>query len=236
MFFPASYFINDTVSSGYVLDESDAPDRIYAQYRNKPKARAWYEIVRKMALRLSYPSQVIRSLYNIDIAQGEQLDIIGRIVVVPRNFTGYGDLNPTMFAESGDQPGEFGDTSAMFSALSIDQDSQMSDELYRLAIKSKIIKNNSSATIEDVLNGINFLLPNANVLRVTDNEDMSFSIEFYGNITELERWALLNANLIPKPQGVNFNGFLEGYGYVEAGDDSYQFGDTSSQFTGFIGV
>ena len=58
---------------------------------------------------------------------------------------------------------------------------------------------------------------------------------FYGNITELERWALLNASLVPKPQGVRFNGFLDGYNYVQAGDDTLQFGDTSAQFTGFTG-
>lgn len=236
MFFPVSYFTDGAVVDGYVLNESDAPDRTYAQYRNKPKAKAWYEITRFLAYKLSKPAEVIRLLYSLDIAQGAQLDIIGRIVVMPRNFTGFIALNPAIFASAENNPGEFGDESAIFSALSIDQDSQMSDDLYRLAIKSKIIKNNSLSTIEDILFGINFLLPNANVLRVVDNEDMSFSIEFYGKISELERWALLNSNLIPKPQGVKFNGFLEGYDYVEAGDDSYQFGDTSAQFTGFIGV
>lgn len=175
-------------------------------------------------------------MYNIDTAQGAQLDILGRIVVLPRDFLGTVSLNPALFAEITNDPGIFGDETAMFSALSIDQDAQMSDDLYRLAIKSKIIKNNSYATIEDILFGMNFLLPNADVIRITDGEDMSFSIEFYGNITELERWALVNASLVPKPQGVNFNGFLEGYGYVEFGDESQQFGDTLAQFTGFIGV
>lgn len=234
IFFPQSYFVANTVDVNYVVDESDAPSRIYAQYRNKPKAVAWYNITRSLATELNSAVQAVRVMYNIDSAQGAQLDILGRIVVVPRSFVGYVALNPGMFADP--DGSEFGDTSAMFSALSIDQDSQMSDDLYRLVIKSKIVKNNSAATIEDVLYGINFLLPNANILRVTDNEDMSFSIEFYGNITELQRWALLNASLVPKPQGVKFNGFLEGYDYVQFGDDSEQFGDTSAQFTGFIGV
>jgi len=235
IFFPQSYFVANTVDVGYVTDESNAPDRIYAQYRNKPKAVAWYKITRSLGTQLADVAQAVRVMYNIDSAQGAQLDIIGRIVVIPRNYVGYVALNPGMFASAANNPGEFGDESAMFSALSIDQDSQMSDDLYRLVIKSKIVKNNSAATIEDILTGMNFLLPNAEVLRVTDDEDMSFSVEFYGNITELERWALLNASLVPKPQGVRFNGFLEGYGYVQAGDDSLQFGDTSAQFTGFTG-
>lgn len=236
IFFPQSYFTELTVEKDYVANFSDAPSRIYAQYRNKPKAVAWYNITRSLATHLSDAALAVRIMYDIDIASGVQLDIIGRIVVIPRNFTGYVTLNPAICAEIENDPAIFGDSTQMASALSIDQDSQMSDELYRLAIKSKIIKNNSSATIEDILYGMNFLLPNANVLRVTDNEDMSFSVEFYGNITQLERWALLNASLVPKPQGVRFNGFLEGYEYVEAGNSSFQFGDTNAQAVGFTGV
>lgn len=234
LFFPQSYFVPLTVETDYVSTWSQKPDRIYAQYRNKPKAVAWYKIAMSLATQLSDVSQAVRIMYNIDSASDELLNIIGRIVVVPRNFIGYVALNPGMFAEP--DGAEFGDDAAMFSALSVDQDAQMSDDLYRLAIKSKIIKNNKAATIEDILYGMNFLLPNAEVLKVIDGEDMSFSVELYGNITELERWALLNATLVPKPQGVKFNGFLEAFGYVQAGDESEQFGDVSTQFTGFVGV
>ena len=210
------------------------PDRIYAQYRTKPKAAAWYQITRKLAAKLEDPATAVRVMYNIDTAVGEQLNIIGRIVVVDRTFTGEVALNPGLFAEP--DGAEFGDKEAVFAALYVDQDGQMSDDLYRLVIKSKIIKNNSDATIESILYGMNFLLPHAEVLRVTDGEDMSFSVEFYGRITNLERWALLNAKLVPKPQGVRFNGFLEGLDYVQFGDDTEEFGDTSAEFVGLTGV
>ena len=141
-----------------------------------------------------------------------------------------------MCASDVNGPAEFGDTAAMCSVPSIDQSMVMSDNLYRLAIKSKILKNNSYSTTEDIISGMNFLLPNARVTRLVDGEDMSFSVEFYGQITELERWALLNASFVPKPQGVKFNGFLEAYDYVQAGDSSTQFGDSLAQATGFIGV
>lgn len=210
------------------------PDRIYAQYRTKPKAVAWYEITRKLAVELGSAIDAVRVMYNIDTAVGEQLNIIGRVVVVDRSFVGQVALDPGLFAlTDGD---EFGDTEAVFAALYVDQDGQMSDELYRLVIKSKIIKNDSDASIESILYGMNFLLPNADVLRVTDGEDMSFSVEFYGNITNLERWALLNASLVPKPQGVRFNGFLEGFDYVQFGDDETEFGDTTAEFVGLTGA
>lgn len=211
------------------------PDRIYAQYRNKPSALAWYNITRSLAAELGSPTNAVRVMYNIDTAVGAQLDIIGRIVVVDRAFTGQIALDPGLFASAANNPDEFGDTEAVFAALFVDQDNQMSDDLYRLVIKAKILKNNSSATIEEILFGCNFLIPNADFLRVTDNENMSFSIEFYGAITPLQRYALLNAELVPKPQGVRFGGFLEGLDYVQFGDTDSEFGDTSAEFVGLTG-
>lgn len=235
-FFSTSYFVPLTIVSGYVAIESDAPSRIYAQYRNKTKAVAWYNITRRLAAQIADVATAVRIMYSIDYAQGEQLDVIGRIVVIPRDFMGEVTMETAMCASDVNGPAEFGDTSAMCSVPSIDQSMVMSDNLYRLAIKSKILKNNSYSTIEDIISGMNFLLPNAQVTRLVDGEDMSFSVEFYGEITELERWALLNASFVPKPHGVKFNGFLEAYDYVQAGDSSTQFGDSLAQATGFIGV
>lgn len=210
------------------------PDRIYAQYQGKPKAMDWYAIARKLGGSIEAAAQAVRKSYDIERSEGEQLNVIGRIVVAPRSFVGAIPMDPGLFAlTDGD---EFGDEDAVFSALTIDQDGELSDELYRLVIKAKIIKNNGDATIENILDGMNFLLPNADVLRVTDGEDMSFSIEFYGQITNLERFALLNAGLVPKPQAVRFNGFLEGYEMVEFGDVDAEFGDGDAEFAGFIGV
>ena len=210
------------------------PDRIYAQYRDKPKAVAWYAIARALGGSIEAAAQAVRKSYDIDTAVGKQLNVIGRIVVAPRSFVGSIPMNPGLFdLTDGDQ---FGDDDAMFSALTIDQDGQLSDELYRLVIKAKIVKNNGDATIENILDGMNFLLPKAQVLRVTDGEDMSFSIEFYGEITNLERFALLNAGLVPKPQSVKFNGFLEGFEMVEFGDMDAEFGDEQAEFAGYIGA
>jgi len=213
---------------------ANVPDRIYAQYRNKPKAVAWFDIAQRLGGDLDAAAQAVRRSYDIDTAEGEALDVIGRIVVVPRSFLADVPMSPGLFAlTDGD---EFGDTEAMFSPLTINQDQELADELYRIVIRAKIIKNTGDATIENILYGMNFLLPNAQVLRVADGENMTFSIEFYGEISNLERFALLNATLVPKPQGVEFSGFLEGLGISEFGDESAEFGRESAEFIGFIGA
>jgi hypothetical protein len=212
----------------------NVPDRIYAQYRGKPKTEAWLDIVPTMIEPLVGTAAVVRNMYNIDAMQGEQLNIIGRVVVVPRGFLGNTLLSVSEFALL--DGAEFGDETAVFSATSIDTDMQMSDELYRLAIRAKISKNNSDATIDSILDGVNQLIPHVNAVRLIDPENMTFTIEFYGAISDLERWALIHGKMIAKPQGVRFAGFLEGAGYVECGDSEQQFGDESAQCVGLTGV
>lgn len=211
------------------------PDRIYAQYNNKPKAVAWYAIARELGGSIEAAAEAVRKSYDIENSKGEQLDVIGRIVVADRNFLSTTPLSPGLFALlDGDSFGD--DLNGAFSETSIGTDSKMSDEFFRLVIRAKIIKNNSNATIESILDGITFLIPGAHVIRVIDGEDMSFAIEFDGNISDLERWALLNGKLIPKPQAVRFNGFLESYLPSEFGDLDSEFGDTDAQFHGYVGV
>lgn len=209
------------------------PGRIYAQYRNKPKAVDWYAICRTLGGEIDAAAQAVRGSYDIDGNVGAQLDVIGRIVVADRNFL---SATPLVVSQFGDVDAEFGDLDAVFSALSIGTDTQMSDDFFRLVIRAKIVKNNGDATIESILDGMTFLIPGANVIRVIDGEDMSFAIEFSGNITDLERWALLNARLVQKPQGVRFNGFLDSYIPSEFGDVDAEFGDTDAQFHGYVGV
>lgn len=211
------------------------PNRIYAQYRAKPKITAWLNICREMGLQLSDVYAAIRQTYNIDTQVGEQLDVIGRIVVIDRSYTGSVDL--TVYECNADGECEAGDTSIQLSATNMDQDASVSDELFRLIIRAKIAKNTSDGTIESILSACNVLLPSAGFDVLLDNEDMSFSLEFSGDLSNVERWALLNVNLIPKPQGVRFNGFFEKTGVSWLSDTGdFECGNTYAECAGFVGV
>lgn len=202
------YFAPDTVEHGYVLDYRGTYfNRIYAQYRTKPKAVQWYEITRQLSDGLSNTIWAVRNSYGIDNARGELLNVIGRIVVAGRNFTAQPELFPGLFDLT--DGAEFGDDDAVFSELSVGQDGAMSDDLYRLVIKSKIAKNNGDSTTESILDAVSFLLPKATDLRLVDNDDGDFYIEYKGQMTNLEKWALTNSDLVPKPLGITFTGFIE---------------------------
>lgn len=203
------------------------PDRIYAEYRDKPKFVEWMEITRNLGRPLDRVFEKISLSYDIDNASGELLNIIGRIVGIDRNFINKIELDQVQF---GEEDSEFGASDCFFSSDSVANDSLMSDGLFRLIIKAKILKNNRDATIEDIIEQM-VLLVGVDFLKINNPENMTFSIEFAGNITPLQRYALFNENIIQIPQGVLFNGFTEINDYVEFGEEEIMFGEIDSMFT-----
>lgn len=204
-------------------------DRIYAQYRDKPNATRWYNITRKVSYPLWQASQQIRKMYSIDDNVGAQLDIIGRIVGVDRSYISDVAMKQSMYAPNA-EGAMFGDPESMYSSGVVAGNLAMSDELFRLKIKAKIIKNNTNAYYDSILEGFKALFPHINDMRIDDYEDMSFSITYVGQLSPLEQWALMNIELLPKPAGVRFRGFMGvPVGLVQVGDYTKQVGDTNSQ-------
>ena len=207
--FTQSYFVADTIDSGYVDDNSNPLRRVYSQYRNKTKLTQWMRVCTVLGSNVFQTGQLLRKSYDVNNISNELLNVVGRIVVLPRTFISPVSLNPPNVASSINTPWDVGMEDQQLSGLTIDSDTAMSDDLYRLGIRAKIVKNNTAATIEDVLTGVAFLLPDAQVVRINDNEDMTFTVEYSGVITPLEMYALSNASLVPTPQGVKFNGFVK---------------------------
>lgn len=56
--------------------------RMYAQYADKPKAVAWYNITPTMASTIFTACDAVTASWNIDTNVREQLNVIGRIVVI----------------------------------------------------------------------------------------------------------------------------------------------------------
>lgn len=209
----------------------NVPKRAYSQYRDKPKFMDWLAIARRMGGSIDDAALAVRRSYDIDTAEGEQLNVLGRIVVFSRDFIGQLTMQTAEFDAA--DGAECGDEDAIFSESAVSNDAKMSDDLYRLAIKAKIMKNVGDATIESIIQEMVFLV-GPKFLRVNDLEDMRFSVEFAGDITEIERWALFNADLIQIPQGVLFDGFFELTNMIEFDDQDHEFGDNEAMFSDLI--
>ena len=210
-------------------------NKLYAQYRGKTNLEKWAEIPRSFADEIIAAAGDVTDSWDIDNNSGEQLDVIGRIVRQDRSYIANTALPVYECNTDGDN--ECGDDEIQSSATFILNDSELSDGYYRLLLKAKIARNNSDASIDSILTAVNIIAPDINVLRLTDGEDMTFSIEFYGLADAITRDLLISGEIVPTPQGVKFNGFLEGFDMVECGDDGFECNSAGdAECVGFIGV
>lgn len=65
--------------------------RMYAQYASKPKAVAWYNILPTVSQGLFDAAQAVTISYSIEGNVQEQLNVIGRVVVVDRPWESVND-------------------------------------------------------------------------------------------------------------------------------------------------
>ncbi len=188
----------------------DLPQRVYFQYRSKPKSVAWFSISEQVGDELEACFGDIRDSYDIDSATGAQLDIIAAIVGADRSLLRGLILGTTQFALAANAADvQFGDSLAQFSAGTVSDDSGLSDQYLRLLIKWKIASNTGRATIEDILEAVHIVMPDLTAI-VVDPEDMTFSLEFIGDgPSEVDALVMQTAGVVPTPQGVRYTGYTE---------------------------
>lgn len=203
-------------------------ERIYAQYANKPKFVSWMNITRNIGDEIASGANSVRKSLDIETASGESLRIIGRIVDV-------GSIKEELLFNAGefaDPDGtEFNDNDKTFSIWSTISNVQASDDLLRLAIRAKIMKNSANPTCDGILSALQFVFPNAGIFRLVNNHDMTFFVEHTGKFTTLESLLLENTDFLPTPQGVKLLKFISSFGAIEFlnfSEDS--FGDEDLEF------
>lgn len=201
------------------------PDRIYAQYRNQPNAVKWYKIIPDMAGQFIVAFDAVRASYDIDKAEGDQLDVIGRIVVIDRSYEA-GIVFKT--SNWGGSKIQFGAKKSQFANTTGKIDAEVSDIIFRKLIKAKIVKNNSDATIDGILQAIEFITGD-NRARVIDPGDMTFSVAFGKTLTEIDKMLLSQFDILPRPQGVRFAGYTDPV-YKTIWGGAYVWGNGLSQF------
>lgn len=200
--------------------KQQAQSRVYAQYRNKPKLFEWTGINGELGNQLEAAFCDIAQSYDIDNALTDELDIIGRIVVIGRSFEGTVEIFPDMFGGV-----QFGN--AQFKTGSNQGTQELNDDIYRLLIKAKISKNNNDATLDGIINALSFIVA-TNGIKIDDHEDMSFDILF-DSLTPTEKIVLTNFDIIPKPQGVRINRIIDESAVTQFGRS--QFGGSQFAFT-----
>lgn len=213
--------------------------RIYAQYKDKPNAVKWLSINPSIANQFAVMLEKLQNSYDIDLNEGVQLDVIGRLVGQNRNFRAESMIvfvPVAEFSSDANNAEEFGDESAQFSAPTEPFNGVLNDLQYRKALKTRINKNASSATIDEIVQSIKLVLDDDVKVFLHDGQNMSFSIDIEGNVSA-ESQLLLKSNLIVnRPQGVGFEGYtLNATQFSGDATSAPEFGDETTEFVGSIG-
>lgn len=179
-----------------------ASTRVLAQDRQFNKNFQFLTIYPRVAMSMYQAAQDIKNILNID--KSKDLDLIGRVVGVRRLH----EEKPLNGRSLGNKRCVVGNKYAMCKAATWDQAKDLSDEIYRMVLKSKVIKNTSRATLMDIERGVSSFVKSSNV-HVIDEQDMSFRLKFIGQMSPVERYVIDNYDIIPRPQGVKFLGFTQ---------------------------
>lgn len=163
-----------------------------SQYRTSEKYMAWarhlltsckspYSTERDEAAVEEIARMMVQA-FEIDEAEGTQLDILGAIVGVDRNL-GY----------------EMSDGTSV-----------MDDEIFRICIKAQIVKNHWKGQIQELTDAWLALFPETTAFEIQDKQDMTFSVVVEGNFSSLAWEVISHGYILPKPEGVRLNGLIIG--------------------------
>ena len=178
---------------------------ITSAYVGQPNFTAMIELV------LSIPIQVQNTLlamipgFDVDVAVGAQLDIIGQWVGISRNvhipLTGvYFSWDDTVYDgwDFGNwQPGNAPTTITV-----------LPDDAYRTLIYGKISANQWNGTTEGAYAIWSAIFPQFEIL-IQDNCNMSYDLAIVGGIVDSLTLALITGGYIPlKPEGIRINEYF----------------------------
>lgn len=202
---------------------AEAVSRYTDQFQNKPVFDKYVRLLLNEKVSAQTAMQQLMQLRSLDTAAGKQLDVIGNIVGQERILVDTGLYIYFGWAED-PTAGGWADMNVPSSGYQWvsqdDEDNQSSfvyidDETYRLFIRSKILKNISGISPEEIIEFFNFLFgttttkltelyPNTCIIGI--GKELSFQEKQFLN------YAVVNPEyidrLFPKPAGVSFQ-FLE---------------------------
>lgn len=180
---------------------------LITQYRIKPKAQKTIALMVNQALCDGLPFTLARC-FDLDTAVGAQLDILGRIVGVPRYVYGL-DLQHTFFSfvrynDTTSRPG-FGRylnnpyPDSLWLRYIQNSTLQMTDFEMEACIQIKIIQNNSYTSLKNISEALWVVF--GQHITVTDNANMTIlyhADNTYRPILEIADYL----GILPKPMGV----------------------------------
>lgn len=151
----------------------DYLDLITSQYNNSPKFKAWVECLLTPYVDTQKLALSLYTYFDIDTAVGVQLDKLGELVGVKRLLP----FQPTTGSPL------------------------LDDSNFRFLIKAQILKNVWDGTNQNIYDIWNLLHADI-ALAIKDNQDMTCTALFIGDLNEIQQDMITHGMIVPKAQGV----------------------------------
>ncbi len=178
---------------------------ITSAFRLKPKFTAMISADVSIPVRVQDIMGSYIPLFDVDLAAGTQLDIIGLWVGVSRNVNV--PIPGVYFSWDADYTlgWDFGTWQANLTPFAV---TVLPDDAYRTLIKAKIAANSWDGTTNGAYAIWERLFTQFTIL-IQDNQDMSYDLIFVGGIIDSLTLALIQGGYIPlKPEGVRVHEYF----------------------------
>jgi hypothetical protein len=172
---------------------------ITSAYRDKPIFVATISIGLEIQTHLQQLLDSMVPIFDLDVAVGEQLDVIGKWVGVSRNVRV--PIDGVYFTWDGDYTlgWDYGTWQPANQPSSV---TVLPDDAYRTLIRANIAANRWDGTTDGAYTIWDAVFPTITIL-IQDNQNMTYDLAIIGGIIDSLSLALITGGYIPlKPEGV----------------------------------
>lgn len=180
-------------------------DTILRQYSNSPKIKNIIYTFNNGVDVTNIVNNFYDDIFNLETAKSYGLDIWSRIVDVSR-YVKFEELGDTFGFK--DQNLQTFNNGSFYSGVKSTNTLRLSDDFFRLVIKSKAAVNISNSTIKDTNRILSSIFSNKGTPFVTDNLDMTMHYVFPFYLSDSEISLIKNSNILPRPSGVKLRGII----------------------------
>jgi hypothetical protein len=201
------------------LAVSDYAGLITHEHIDKPNFISWLKAPLAIGDNTYNCAADINAVYDIDNAVGTQLDAIGTMLnrsrIVPFQLSAGTADNPS-FVWGTPLDNEGGWNVGYWQLPT--ETSSLDDENYRILLKATVAKTHWTGSIADLSSLLSYVFLNYYIdFTVTDNQDMSFSVDFSGSFSSTLRDLLSHDLIVPRPEGVTLNVTVKVKSFIVSG-------------------
>lgn len=222
-----------------MIHADEARKRVATQYTESTRFLLALEKLTNQCQNLEEAFQQVQLITDIDLSQGVNLDVLGDIVGVSRYIPRSVSVPFFGFYDTGTATQPFGEELMIAIGGRFREELEspvattvLQDPEYRTLIRSKIFKNHSIGTPEDVIRGLNYIFNSGEVF-IDDSGGMKVSVLLTRPLSLSEKVLVEELDILPRPNGVGMKikgwiftscfGFSDTYnsvGFSEEGSSS----------------